>query len=145
MIFFNTKKQPTTSWNKGKLTGQKPALKLKEVWAIRVRLQLTGNIRDLAIFNMAIDSKLRGCDLVSLRIADVTRGGKVMKRASILQRKTLRPVQFEITEQTRDAVANYLADRPMTNQDYLFKSRIRWSPHLSTRQYANTPESLSHG
>ena len=141
MIFFNINKQPTASWNKGKLTGQKPALKLKEVWAIRIRLQLTENVRELALFNMAIDSKLRGCDLVSLKVSDVIRGGTVSKRTSILQRKTQRSVQFEITKQTRDAVANYLSNRPLERQDYLFKSRMRWSVHLSTRQYARIVKS----
>ena len=141
MILFRTNKQTTPSWNKGKLTGQKPPLKLKEVWAIRIRLQLTANIRELALFNMAIDSKLRGCDLVALKIADVIRGGSVSKRTSILQRKTQRPVQFEITKQTRDAVTRYLSDRPIVGQDYLFKSRMRWSPHLSTRQYARIVKS----
>ena len=140
-MFFSNTKQPPTSWNKGKLTGQKQALKLKEVWAIRIRLQLTINTRELALFNMAIDSKLRGCDLVSLKIADVIRGGTVAKRATTVQRKTQRPVQFQITKQTRDAVANYLCDRPVENQDYLFKSRMRWSPHLSTRQYARIVKS----
>lgn len=141
MIFFNTHKRPTTGWNKGKLIGQKPALKLKEVWAIRIRLQLEGNVRELALFNMAIDNKLRGCDLVSLKVADVTHSGTVLKRASILQSKTQRPVQFEITKQTRDAIANYLADRPKANQDYLFKSRMSHSHHLSTRQYARIVKS----
>lgn len=141
MIFCNTNKRPTPSWNKGKLTGQKPALKLKEVWAIRIRLQLAKNVPELALFNMAIDSKLRGCDLVSLKVADVTRGGAVLRRTSIVQRKIRRPVQFEITKQTRDAVANYIAIRADVNQEYLFKSRMRWSPHLSNRQYARIVKS----
>jgi hypothetical protein len=80
-----------------KLTGQKPPLKRKEIWAIRVRLQLEGRIRDLALFNLAIDSKLRSCDLLRLRVGDVAHEGRVGSRAVIIQKKTGRPVQFEIT------------------------------------------------
>ena len=89
-----------TPWNKGKLVGQKAPFRLKEIWAIRVRLQLYGRIRDLALFNLAIDSKLRACDLVRLRVRDVSHGNRVGARAIIMQQKTQRPVQFEITEQT---------------------------------------------
>ena len=84
-------------WNKGKLVGQKLPLKLQEIWAIRVRLQIHGKRRDLALFNLAIDSKLRACDLLSLRVSDVANGGRVGSRAMIMQQKTARPVQFEIT------------------------------------------------
>ena len=91
-------------WNKGKLLGQKPPLKLKEIWAIRIRLQLDHRSRELALFNLAIDSKLRGCDLVGLHVHDVVQGSHIAPRAIVMQRKTQRPVQFEITEQTRDAV-----------------------------------------
>src|SRR5436305_6313464 len=90
-----------TPWNKGRLIGQKRPLKPKDVWAIRVRLQLEDRKRDLALFNLAIDSKLRGCDLVSLKIEDVCAGGRPRDRATVIQKKTGRPVQFEITEQTR--------------------------------------------
>jgi hypothetical protein len=93
------------AWNREKLIGQKPPLKLKEVWAIRVRLQMTERWRDLALFNLAIDSKLRACDLVKLRVQDVCHGARVMPRAIILQQKTNRPVQFEVTEQTRAAIS----------------------------------------
>ncbi|HEV2621760.1 MAG TPA: integrase [Frateuria sp.] len=89
--------------NKGKLIGQKAPLRLRELWAIRVRLQLSGSVRDLALFNVAIDSKLRSCDLVNLRARYVSQGAAVSNRAIVLQRKTNRPVQFEITEQTRAA------------------------------------------
>jgi hypothetical protein len=89
-------------WNKGRLTGQKRPLKPKEVWAIRIRLQLERRRRDLALFNLAIDSKLRGCDLVRLRVRDVYMGGRVQDRAMVIQRKTGRPVQFEITKQSGD-------------------------------------------
>ena len=85
-----------TPWNKGKLLGQKPPLKLKEIWAIRIRLQLDHRIRELALFNLAVDSKLRGCDLVGLRVHDVQQGSHVAHRAIIMQKKTQRPVQFEV-------------------------------------------------
>src|SRR4030095_9791336 len=88
-----------TPWNKGKLLGQKPPLKLKEIWAVRVRLQLARRARELALFNLAIDSKLRGCDLVGLRVRDVVHGNRVAARAIVMQQKTERPVPFEITEQ----------------------------------------------
>ena len=92
-------------WNKGKIVGQKRPFKLQEVWAIRIRLQLASRVRDLALFDLAIDSKLRGCDLIALRVSDVTHEQSLLHRAIVLQRKTLRPVQFEITEPTRTAVA----------------------------------------
>jgi hypothetical protein len=101
-----------TPWNKGKLLGQKPPLKLKEIWAIRIRLQLGHRARELALFNLAIDSKLRGCDLVGLRVHDVVQGSHVAARAIVMQKKTQRPVQFEITEQSRDAVAAWDHDGP---------------------------------
>src|SRR5258708_36354861 len=96
-------------WNKGRLIGQKRHLKPKDVWAIRVRLQLEGRKRDLALFNLAIDSKLRGCDLVALRVDDVYVGGRVRDRATVIQRKTGKPVQIEITEQTRSAIRDWVS------------------------------------
>jgi integrase len=123
-------------WNKGRLIGQKRPLKPKEVWAIRVRLQLERRSRDLALFSLAIDSKLRGCDLVRLRVNDVCVGGQVRDRATVIQQKTGRPVQFEITEQTRVAIRNWLASAQLGNGQYLFASRLRSQPHISTRQYA---------
>jgi integrase len=120
----------------GKLIGQKPALKMKEVWAIRARLELGRRVRDLALFNLALDSKLRGCDLVALRVEDVAAAGEVKNRGVIIQKKTGRPVQFEITPQTRAAVGELMAKRRLTSSDYLFRSRLVSSPHLSTRQYA---------
>lgn len=95
-------------WNKGKLVGQKALLKLKHIWAIRVRLELTDRARELALFNLAIDSKLRSCDLVKLRVRDVRHGDRVAPRAIILQQKTQRPFQFEITEQTRDSLSAWI-------------------------------------
>jgi len=124
------------AWNKGKLVGQKPPLKPKDIWAIRINLQNRDKIRDLAMFNLAIDSKLRGCDLVSLHVRDVTHGNQVLPRAMVLQRKTQRPVQFELTEPTRSAVAAWLEKAHLRSDQYLFPSRVASSPHLSTRQYA---------
>jgi integrase len=109
MQFFN-KPEPTTHvpWNKGKLIGQKPPLRPKHVWAIRTQLQLAKRRRDLALFNLAIDSKLRGCDVVSLKVEDIAPHGYAVERATVRQRKTGRPVKFEITEHTRQAVDDYL-------------------------------------
>jgi len=126
----------TQPWNKGKLTGAKPPLLPKHVWAVRTRLQLLKRFRDLALFNLAIDSKLRGCDVVGLRIADVAPHGYAVDRASVRQRKTGRPVRFEVTEQTRQAIDDHLSQRGHTpSSPYLFPGR---SPagHLTTRQYA---------
>jgi integrase len=103
----------TTPWNRGKLIGPKPPLKTKEIWSIRVRLQVANRIRDLALFNLALDSKLRACDLVALRADDVALNGRVRSRATIMQRKTGRSVQFEITEQTREAVGRWLAKKDL--------------------------------
>jgi integrase len=127
-------------WNKGKLIGQKLPLKLKEIWAIRIRLQMAKNTRELALFNLAIDSKLRGCDLVKLKVCDVAQGNRVSSRAIVMQQKTHRPVQFEITEQTRDSLENWINLAQLKADDYLFPSRIHNSPHLSTRQYARIVE-----
>ena len=123
------------SWNRSHTVGQKPPLKPREVWSIRTRLQVAGEHRNLALFNLAIDSKLRGCDLVTVIVGDVALSGIVRDRAVIVQRKTGRPVQFEITEQTRDAVGAWIARRDLAKTDYLFPSRVKAKPHLSTRQY----------
>jgi len=123
-------------WNKGKLVGQKVPLRLSEIWSIRVRLQLSKSARDLALFNLAIDSKLRGCDLVSLRLRDVSHGTIIAKRAIVLQRKTGRPVQFELTDLTRVSVAEWACQAQLTSGSYLFPGRSRRANHLSTRQYA---------
>ena len=121
--------------NKGKLTGAKPPLQPKHVWAIRTRLQIAGRTRDLALFNLAIDSKLRGCDVVSLKVEDVAPHGYTVDRATVRQRKTGRPVKFEITEQTRQAIDDHVAASRSPPSDYLFKGRGR-DRHLTTRQYA---------
>ncbi len=125
-----------TPWNKGKLIGQKLPLKLKEIWAIRIRLQMSNETRDLALFNLAIDSKLRSCDLVKLRVRDISHGHMISKRAMVMQQKTHQPVQFEITEQTREAISNWIKDAGLKSDEYLFKSRFSRSPQISTRQYA---------
>jgi integrase len=123
-------------WNKGRLVGQKRALKPKEVWNIRARLQIDVRRRDLALFNLAIDSKLRGCDLVRLKIDDLCVGGRLRDRATIIQKKTGRPVQFELTEQTRASVEDWLAIINIRDGRFLFPSRVHDEPHISTRQYA---------
>ena len=105
-------RSPHIPWNKGKIVGQKAPLKLKEVWAVRIRLQLAERVRDLALFNLGIDSKLRGCDLVQLRVRDICHGDRIAVRAIVMQQKTKRPVQFEITEQTRAAVAAWVEFKP---------------------------------
>lgn len=123
-------------WNKGKLVGQKAPLRLRDIWAIRVRLQIGERTRDLALFNLAIDSKLRACDLTKLRVRDVAHGEQVSSRAMVMQQKTHRPVQFEITEQTRSAVEAWIHQAQLRSEDCLFPSRLHTSDHLSTRQYA---------
>jgi site-specific recombinase XerC len=127
---------PREPWNKGKLIGQKPPLKPKDIWAIRIQLQNARQVRDLAMFNLAIDSKLRGCDLVNLRVRDITHGDHVLSRAMVVQRKTQRPVQFELTEPTRTAVAAWIEKAKLKPDQCLFPSRVSTSPHVSTRQYA---------
>jgi integrase len=127
-------------WNKGKLVGQKAPLKLRDIWAIGVRLELADRMRELALFNLAIDSKLRGCDLVQLRVRDVAHGDRIAARTIVMQQKTQRPVQFEITEPTRKSVFAWIRHAVLKAEDYLFSSRIRRSPHLSTRQYARIVE-----
>ena len=123
-------------WNKGLLIGQKKPLEPKHVWSIRFRLEIAGSKRDLAIFDLAIDSKLRACDLVKLRLDDICSGFKVRHRATIVQKKTGRPVQFEISEQSRNSVEAWLPMLRTTGSRFLFPSRLRGSPHISTRQYA---------
>ncbi len=127
-------------WNKGKPVGQKLPLKLKEIWAIRIRLQLAKQARELALFNLAIDSKLRGCDLVGLKVSDIAQGGRIASRAIVMQQKTRRPVQFEITEQTRESLKSWIDQAKLKPDQYIFPSRIHGSPHLSTRQYARIVE-----
>jgi site-specific recombinase XerC len=123
-------------WNKGRFIGPKPPLKPKQVWAIRLYLQREQRLRDLALFDLAIDSKLRGCDLVRLVIGQLVVKGAARHRATVIQRKTGHPVQFELTDQTRESVVAWLEARGGTLDDYVFPSRSRNGQHLSTRQYA---------
>jgi integrase len=128
---------PTKSpWNKGKIVGQKAPLKLKDIWAIRIRQQLDHRTRERALFDLGLDSKLRACDLVRLRVRDICHGDRVSPRAIQIQQKTSRPVQFEITPPTRDAVKAWIKEAKLVNDDFLFPSRVHESPHLGTRQYA---------
>ena len=136
MLYLEHDKPHRIPWNKGKITGQKPPLKLNEVWAIRIRLQIADKKRDLALFNLALDSKLRSCDLVKLKVSDVAHGTRIAKRSTVMQMKTKRPVQFEITKQTRNSLSELIKSQNLTGTDYLFKSRFHQSDHITTRQYA---------
>src|SRR5256886_6487516 len=131
---------PTTTkrlhWNKGKLTGAKPPLRPKHVWSIRTKLHVDGRTRDLAMFNLAIDSKLRGCDVVALKVADIAPSGYAVDRATVRQKKTGHPVRFELTEQTRQAVDDYIRAAGKKPGEYLFSSRGSRDHCMTTRQYA---------
>lgn len=130
--------QPTrrVPWNAARIIGPKPPLKPKHIWAIRQQLKNARRIRDLALFNCAIDSKLRGCDLVRLRVTDLAPGGLIRQRATIVQRKTGRAVPFEITEPTREALSVWLDARGRRDDDWLFPSRSLPGEPMTTRQYA---------
>jgi integrase len=125
-----------SAWNKGKLTGPKPPLRPGHVWSIRATLHLERRTRDLALFNLAIDSKLRGCDLVALRVDDVAPNGYAIDRANVRQRKTGRPVRFELTEVTRQALDDYIRVSGRKPGQCLFQGRRGPDQHLTTRQYA---------
>ena len=127
---------PRAAWNRGRLVGPKPPLKPKHIWAIRTRLDLDGRVRDLAMFNCAIDTKLRGSDLVKLTVADVSTAGGIKTRSAIVQKKTGRPVQFEISDPTRAALGCWLEARGDRADPWLFPSRSRPGDHLGTRAYA---------
>lgn len=124
------------AWNNGRLIGQKRPLQPKHVWAIRVRLELANATRDLALFNLAIDSKLRGCDLVALKVSDVYAAGSVKERASVLQSKTKTPVRFEITDSTRKSLIDWIHQPLMVGHDFSWPGRFHDRLHISTRQYA---------
>jgi integrase len=124
------------AWNKGKITGPKPPLRPGHVWSVRAKLQFEGRTRDLALFNLAIDSKLRGCDLVALHVGDVAPNGYAIDRANIRQRKTGRPVRFELTEHTRQSLDDYLRISGRKPGQYLFAGRGGPDRSLTTRQYA---------
>src|SRR5271154_1050955 len=117
-----------TPWNKGKLVGQKAPLKLKEIWAIRVRLQVYCRTRELALFDLGIDSKLRACDLLKLKVRDVCHGERVAARAIVVQRKTSRPVQFEAMESTRSALADWISLSRLSSDFELFSTTDRSGP-----------------
>ena len=123
-------------WNKGKLTGAKPPLQPKHVWSIRTKLQIEGRARDLAMFNLAIDSELRGCDVVTLRVEDVAASGYTADRAPVRQKKTGRPVRFELSEQTRQAVDGYLKTAGKRPGEFLFTGHRGADRSMTTRQYA---------
>ena len=123
-------------WNKGKLIGPKPPLRPSHVWSIRTKLQMARRKRDLPLFNLAIDSKLRGCDVVAIRVDDVAPNGYPLDRASVRQKKTGRPVRFEITDQTRQSIEDYLRVSGRTPGQFLFSGRGGDATCLTTRQYA---------
>ena len=123
-------------WNKGKLIGAKPPLLPKHIWSIRTRLLVEGRIRDLAMFNVAIDSKLRGCDVVALKVEDVAPNGYAINRATVRQKKTARPVKFELTDQTRQAVDDYIRAAGKKVGELLFTGRRGNGQCMTTRQYA---------
>src|SRR5665811_2159647 len=125
-----------TPWNKGRLLGAKPPLRTKHVWAIRTKLQVEGRTRDLAMFNLALDSKLRGCDVVSLKVEDVAPHGIAIDRATVRQRKTGHPVRFELTEQTREAIDDHIKAAGKKPGEFLFASRRHGDRCMTTRQYA---------
>ena len=124
------------AWNRGKLIGAKPPLRPKHVWSIRTKLQVEGRIRELAMFNLAIDSKLRGCDVVALRVEDVAPNGYAIERATVRQKKTGLPVKFELTEQTRQAIDEYMKAACIKPGEYLFPSRRNLGRCITTRHYA---------
>ena len=125
-----------TPWNKGKLIGAKPPLRTNQVWSIRTRLLIERRSRDLALFNLAIDSKLRGCDVVALRVEDVAPNCYAVDRATVRQKKTGRPVKFELTDQTRQAVDDFLKETGKRPGEYLFTGRRGCDRAMTTRQYA---------
>ena len=123
-------------WNKGKLIGAKPPLQPKHVWSIRTKLQVEGRKRDLALFNLAIDSKLRGCDVVSVKVEDIAPSGRTVDRATVRQKKTSHPVKFELTEHTRQALDDYMKLAHKQPREFLFTGRRGHGMNLTTRQYA---------
>ena len=123
------------AWNKGRIIGQKRPLLPKQVWAIRARLELVGNMRDLALFNVAIDSKLRGCNLVRLSVKDLVSSERVKERVTVIQSKTGKPVQFKLSENIRDSVASRVDTPEKLRCAFMFPSRFHDRPHISTPQY----------
>src|SRR5690348_15575880 len=133
---FDAATQTRVPWNAGKNVGTKRPLTQKQIWAIRFHLDREGRLRDRALFDLAIDSKLRGCDLVQLKIGDVVAGADIRNRATLIQQKTRRPVQFELTADVRATLLSWLERRGGSISDFLFPSRVDHAGHMSTRQYA---------
>jgi len=123
-------------WNAGRLVGAKRALKAQQVWAVRFWLKREGRLRDSAMFDLAIDSKLRGCDVVKVKIGDLVSGGRIRSRAVVVQQKTGRPVQFELLESERGSILAWLERRGGSVDEFVFPSRLDAAAHISTRQYA---------
>ncbi len=123
-------------WNKGKLVGQKLPLKLEEIWSIRIRLELANNRRELTMFNLALDCKLRACDFIKLKVLDIAHGATIQSRVMLIQQKTGSSVQFELTPETRKSLQEWIAQKSLRSGDYLFGSRVKKDFHLTTRQYA---------
>ena len=111
-------------------------MQISQIWGIRIRLELEGNVRDLALFNLGLDSKLRGCDLVRLKVSDISYVNSILHRATVVQRKTGTPVQFEITKGTRESLQKWFIKCDLASNDFVFKSRLHASEHISTRQYS---------
>lgn len=132
MYYLTYEPKTHTPWNKGRLIGKKAPLRLNDIWAIRIHLQMAKDLRNLALFNLALDSKLRACDLVKLKVSDVAPNGEIGKRAKIIQQKTNQPVQFEITQQTRDSLKLWIQFANLSFHDYLFpvKMRLGWIVRL---------------
>ncbi len=128
-------------WNKGVIVDQKSPFKLKVIWAIRVRLQLQDRVRELATFDLGLASKPRACHLVKMRVRDICHGAHVSPRVTVMQQKTSRPVQFEITQPPREAVSEWIKEAELGQDAYLFRSHIHESPHIGTRQYARIVDS----
>jgi site-specific recombinase XerC len=133
---YDLEVQERRAWNAGKKVGAKCALKPRQIWAIRFFLDREGRFRDRALFDLAIDSKLRGCDLVKIKIGSLVVGPEIRMRAMVVQQKTGRPVQFELMANARASLLAWLERRGGTIDDYAFPSRIDRSAHMSTRQYA---------
>ena len=132
----DTGTEKRTAWNAGRTVGAKRALKPRQIWEIRFFLNQHRRVRDRALFDLAIDSKLRGCDIVSMKICDLVSGGQIRSRAMIVQQKTKRPVQFELLTDARASLLAWLERRGGSLDDFVFPSRIDHADHLSTRQYA---------
>ena len=137
--------EQSPAWNAGKKLGAKRPLKPKEIWEIRFMLDREHRLRDRALFDLAIDSKLRGCDLVKIRIGDLVSGGRVRNRAMVIQQKTKRPVQFELLEPARTSLLAWLERRGGSLENYAFPSRVDRLDHLSTRQYSRLVEEWVSG